>query len=388
MMKSLNAIRGRNTRFAATALVAAGLITASAAAGIASAAAAGQPSATAATAAAQTPWSKVGTGWTLAMYTSSANRAGPTTLYLVSPAGSKYAVHTWQHGTNWNLVAMSPAGNAALFQNTSVMTGKTRAYLMNLKSGATSSFRLPQSSLLIGYGPGGTSVLVGTRASIYRYSLTGARLASLTHAAFGDIDYSVTASAIVMPGSKDIVIADNDGLLVVRPSGKLVRYLPVGGTNGACTPVRLKTGGVILAYCVPDQASSGPQVHGVPVNGNHPWVITAVRDFNGADYGDTDAWSLGGKTFVQGEPGCGPEFLGLQHKNGTVTPLSMPGDASGSVVDASTGDEMMITRAGCEGFSILMRFDPVTGQSRMVFNGKHGAGAYAVVADNRNGTQP
>ncbi len=49
---------------------------------------------------------------------------------------------------------------------------------------------------------------------------------------------------------------------------------------------------------------------------------------------------------------------------------------------------MMITRAGCEGFSILMRFDPLTGQSRMVFNGKHGAGAYAVVADNRNGTQP
>ena len=61
MMKSLNAIRGRNTRFAATALVAAGLITASAAAGIASAAAAGQPSATAATAAAQTaPQSPIG----------------------------------------------------------------------------------------------------------------------------------------------------------------------------------------------------------------------------------------------------------------------------------------------------------------------------------------
>jgi hypothetical protein len=100
-----------------------------------------------------------------------------------------------------------------------------------------------------------------------------------------------------------------------------------------------------------------------------PRAITPVRDFNGIDYGDTDAWILGGKVFVQAEASCGPEFLGLQHRDGTVTAVEMPGNGSGSLVDAITGDQMMITRADCEGHNLLIRFDPLTGSARMVFAG-------------------
>jgi hypothetical protein len=66
----------------------------------------------------------------------------------------------------------------------------------------------------------------------------------------------------------------------------------------------------------------------------------------------------------------------------------MPGNGSGSLVDAITGDQMMITRADCEGHNLLIRFDPLTGSARMVFAGSQGAGADDVVADKRDGTQP
>ena len=398
MRKSLRMHRGPSglARLAALAgtaglVAAAGANVATAAAANATAAGAAAASAAAARPAATTavPWNSVTTGWTLALYTKGAIGSAATTLYLVSPSGRTYAVHQWPHGTSWSLVAMSPTGTEALFADSNPMTGKTRADLLNLKTGAVSGFGLPSLSLVIGYGPAGDSVLVGTRSAIYRYSRAGVRLASVTHAAAGNgIDYSVVPQAIVRPGTRDIVLGDKDGLLLVTPSGALVRYLAVPGTNGTCTPARFKNHRVILAYCTPRQASSGPRVFAVPVTGQRPTAVTRVRDFTSADYGDTDAWVLSGKTFVQAETGCGPEFLGLQHKNGSVTPVSMPGKASGSVVDASTGFQLMITRASCEGFNILMRFNPLTHASKMIFNGTTGGGAYDVVADNQNGTQP
>jgi hypothetical protein len=45
---------------------------------------------------AQVPWSKVGTGWVLAEYDSGpAGKTAPVTLYLISPAGVRYSMHTW-----------------------------------------------------------------------------------------------------------------------------------------------------------------------------------------------------------------------------------------------------------------------------------------------------
>jgi hypothetical protein len=45
---------------------------------------------------AQVPWSKVGQGWELAEYDSgAAGKTAPVTLYLISPAGVRYSMHTW-----------------------------------------------------------------------------------------------------------------------------------------------------------------------------------------------------------------------------------------------------------------------------------------------------
>src|SRR5580698_4247114 len=51
------------------------------------------------------PWSKVGPGWELAEYTTGrppgdpgggAAGTSPVTLYLISPAGVRYPMHTWR----------------------------------------------------------------------------------------------------------------------------------------------------------------------------------------------------------------------------------------------------------------------------------------------------
>ena len=47
------------------------------------------------------PWRKVGPGWALAMYSANQGgegvkpKAGPSTLYLVSPQGGRYKLMTW-----------------------------------------------------------------------------------------------------------------------------------------------------------------------------------------------------------------------------------------------------------------------------------------------------
>src|SRR6476646_4013318 len=62
------------------------------------------------------PWSHVGPGWVLAQYTTAApegGKAGPVTLYLISPGGARYQLARWPDSrTAPGLVAWSPAGKA------------------------------------------------------------------------------------------------------------------------------------------------------------------------------------------------------------------------------------------------------------------------------------
>jgi hypothetical protein len=50
---------------------------------------------------AEVPWGKVGPGWALAMYSASQGgegvrpKSGPSTLYLVNPAGGRYSLSAW-----------------------------------------------------------------------------------------------------------------------------------------------------------------------------------------------------------------------------------------------------------------------------------------------------
>ena len=124
--------------------------------------------------AAGVPWSHVGPGWVLAQYTTAApegGKAGPVTLYLISPGGARYQLARWPDSrTAPGLVAWSPDGKRALFQ---VFSGQERAEQLTLATGRKSTFLMQGNATPIGYTtPRGLNI-VGTRPSGTRTILAG-----------------------------------------------------------------------------------------------------------------------------------------------------------------------------------------------------------------------
>jgi hypothetical protein len=337
----------------------------------------------------QSPLSRAGSGWALAM---DANGRDPAhsrvTLYLTNPAGAKYKVHVWPHGTQWQLVAWSPDGSRAVFEFASVYGGRTRADQMTLASGKTTNFTLPPFSRVLGYAlPAGRSVLVAADSGIYRYSLTGTKLARLS-AVSGQASNLGSGGAVMARSGKQIVVPARAGLALVSPAGVLIRRLHVPDTRGACLPVRWNSPGVVIATCTPTARSAGPQVFRVPVGGAPPVAVTAVGSFTNGDYGDVDAWTIAGATYVQAEQSCGAGFLGRQNPDGSVVPVSIPGYPESTVVDGVHGQRLLITETGCENRNRLVLFDVTTRAARTILPYGRGAGAFAVVPFDRDGSQP
>ena len=140
-------VRGRGRLAAMIGVCAAGVI---AAAGVTATGA--SASAAVAQSQARVPWASVGPGWELVVYTNGTPaKPAPATLYLVSPGGTRYSLHTWRSSASApSLVDWSGDKTRALFYE-NAGNGYTR--------------------------PAGLSIL-GVRANgsvvtLARYSLTG-----------------------------------------------------------------------------------------------------------------------------------------------------------------------------------------------------------------------
>jgi hypothetical protein len=339
---------------------------------------------------ASSPLSRAASGWALAMYATGRDPLhSRDTLYLTSPAGAKYAVHVWPHGTQWQLAAWSPDGSRALFELVSVYGGPTRVEQMTLASGkTTTAFTLPVFSRVLGYAlPAGRSVLVAADSGIYRYSLTGTKLARLS-AVSGQAGNLGSGGAVMSRSGREIVVPARSGLSLVSPAGVVLRRLRVPHTRGACLPVRWNSPGVVVATCTPTAQSAGPQVFRVPVSGAAPVAVTAVGSFTSGDYGEVDAWTIGKATYVQAEQSCGAGFLGRLNAAGSVVPVSIPGNPESTVVDGVHGHRLLITETGCENRNRLVMFTLPSRTARTILPYGHGAGDIAVVPFDRDGSQP
>ena len=123
------------------------------------------------------PWASVGTGWVLAEYTNGTPaKHAATTLYLVSPRGTRYPLYAWRASPNIapDLLAWSGDKTRALF---STGTSGELAQL-DLRTGKLTWFRLAGQASAIGYTmPDGLNIpgiwLTATGATLARYSLTG-----------------------------------------------------------------------------------------------------------------------------------------------------------------------------------------------------------------------
>ena len=319
------------------------------------------------------PWRSVGPGWVLDTYsTGTYAKPAPVTLYLVSPAGAKYPLHTWPASpTPATLLAWAGDKTRALFAFYPGNGQPSRYDQLNLMTGTMTRVAFPGAGTTpLGYTlPDGQQILgttpSGSDNTIARYSETGTLVQTLATEQDADsASYSPDGTALAVPGP--------GGLLLVSNAGGVIRKLPVPGAGKTgCGPVRWWTATTILADC------GGLWL--VPSGGGAPSAITPVRAPGNAanDLGDIDAWPLPSGLYLQSLGPCGTLELNQQAGNGALSRVTVPGMTYSPVVVTASATELLMEQQGCHGSGgELAWFNPATGAEQWLF--KTGAGASAV----------
>lgn len=302
---------------------------------------------------------QAGPGWELAQYTTrTSTKHGPTTLYLISPGGTRYALYTWRSSATWapHLIAWSGDKTRAL-----LATGVGQYEQITLATGAVSHFTLAGHAQAIGYTrPSGQNILGftlnGRTGTIARYSLTGKLVKVLTRGTNQyDAIYSADGTVLGVSGAKGIELVSN--------AGGVIRQLPIPGTDPryGAYPVRWWNARTILAY----STASGkyiPRLWLVPVSGARPVPLTPQRTSPVlGDFGDVGAWQLPSGLYVQGVAGCGGPNLYRQAANGSITRVAIPHTTGSAYVATAAGARLLIqAQTGCDGSNSLLWFNPGT----------------------------
>jgi hypothetical protein len=324
---------------------------------------------------ASVPWSKVGPGWALALFSRSTGGEGvkPTngssTLYLVDPQGGKYAVYTWaarDGATQWLLQAWSGDVSRALF--TSFTSTGEQLHQLQLRTGRLTTFAVKAATTVSYTRPDGLNILVARSTgesswTLERYSLAGRPERTLA---------TVTDNSAVayQPGGATLAGSESNGLVLISNGGGVIRKLPVPGVKYGCEPVRWWTASKILASCLVP-AAPGPQLWLVPASGARPTALTPVRTHPTFDAGDFDAWQLSSGLYLDGYGACGTLVIGRQPAHGPEQQVSVPGAASSLIVTATRSSLMVERINGCSPGVSLVWFNPAT-RAMKVAIGTHG----------------
>jgi hypothetical protein len=326
------------------------------------------------------PWSQVGPGWMLALWSPAiGHRPGEkpapneptsdnvtTTLYLVDPAGGRYPITSFPTASTARLVDWSGDGSHALFYATQRGSRSDgTAIAVDLRNGNQTTFPVVDGGP-VGYARSdGTAVLIGKghypdRPSLQRVDPSGNQ--ELTYPLGPDYK----GGALPTPDGTQLVLGSTKGLALMGNDGTPGTVLPVPGKLTACSPVRWWTSTVVLARCSDDDRfSSTIQLWQVPVDGTTPTALTAVNSGAGrdpgfkGDLGDTDAWQLPSGTFLQSIGACGTVFLSRLTPDGHTTRVKVPGVSDSVIVEGVSGDKLvLIAKAGCGPGTSMLAYDP------------------------------
>jgi TolB protein len=324
------------------------------------------------------PWSQVGPGWLLAVWSpipglhpgempspgSPTWETVTTTLYLVNPAGGRYPVTTFPppgQGSRPRLVDWSGDGTRALFL--AEQKGHDAITEVDLRSGEKTTVAIDGSHASPRYTrPDGKAILlargdISGPASLERVDLAGNH--QLTYPLAQDYEGYLST-----PDGTKLVVGTHSGLALMGNDGVAGDALSVTGQKD-CRPVRWWKSGVALTRC---GASAGSQLWLVPIDGGTPTALTAPNDGHGPDYGDLNAWQLPAGTFLQATGACGVVFVAKLNDDGTTSQVSVPGVKSRSVVvvGVNGGNLDVQARAGCGGGQSLIDYNPSAGTSTVL----------------------
>ncbi|OBK74675.1 hypothetical protein [Mycobacterium sp. 1274761.0] len=337
---------------------------------------------------ADVPWSQVGPGWTLATWSPVTPRmpgvetppGEPTwetaavTVYLVDPAGNRYALRTFQPGERADLLGWSGDGSHALFGDQ--YPAPDTVTVLDLHTGAEHTVDVG------GYPrftrPDGTALLMATDGddnktpTLKRIDLDGnLQFTYPTENLSGAGDF--TGSHVESPDGTQLVLGTDNGLVAMRNDGTAVRALAKPPMWGAqCRPVRWWTTDEVLAHCDVDR-SSATQLWTVPLDGSAATPLTALNSGQGddpgfdGDYGDGTAWHVAGGTFLQSAGACGTMFLSKLTADGHTTRVNVPNMGHSIEVAGTSGDTLeLLGKVGCGGTDSLVRYDPSANTSTVL----------------------
>jgi len=341
------------------------------------------------------PWKSVGPGWVLDTYsTRTMKKAAPATLYLVSPAGTKYPLYTWKASTSQVPLLVGWAGNKtdALFQLYSPQNTFSGYGELNLLTGTMTrlTFANPTTSTLGYTVPTGQQLLLSTAnakiATVARYTQSGALVKTLVTES-SSFTSGLPLTVKYSPSGTQLGVAAPNGLLLVSNAGGVIRKLPVPGTDTriGCIPVRWWNTSTILASCLPANTDT-ERLWLVPVSGARPSALTPLRNPAKVpnDYGDIDAWRLPSGLYLQSLGACGTLELNKQAGNGSITRVTVPGMSDSPVVVTAAGARLLVEQLGCDGVGgQLAWYNPATKAEQWLF--KSGAGGAIAYNDPQNG---
>jgi hypothetical protein len=335
------------------------------------------------------PWSQVGPGWMLAVWSPVTPHepgespapgeptydTATTTLYLVDPAGNRYTITTFPppgQTAGPELVDWSGDGSHALFY-TQYSTPPT-ATSIDLHTGTQTT--IPVTGYPHYTHPDGKAILVSTDyngnvpGTLKRIDLAGnQQLTYPTDQLKGAGKFS--GAYLESPDGTQLVLGADNDLVVVSNDGVVGRQLPVPGVTD-CSPVRWWTSTVMLASCEAAHPS-GAQLWEVPLDGGAPTALTAVNSGEenagfGGDLGDGDAWQLPSGTFLQSAGACGTVFLSRLTPDMHTMKVTVPGVSDSFVVVTGAAADKLVLRAkvGCAGTTSLLTYDPVANTSTVL----------------------
>lgn len=313
-----------------------------------------------------------------------------TTLYLVDPAGDRYAITTFSPQERIRLVDWSGDGSHALFTASS-----STAISVDLRTGAQTA--TPVDGYIRYAGGDGEAILVSThfngnkpgtlkkvdvkgdpQVSYPTEQLAGAGQFSGSYLVSADGTQLVLGTANV---GNELVPRSDNSLVVMGNDGSLIRQLPSPMPEARCAPVRWWTPTVILAHCKANGGSAN-QLWEVPVDGGAPTALTAVNSGQLDTPGFEDdldngiAWQLSSGTFLQSAGACGEAFLSRLTADGHTTRVNVP-DVSPTVhVAGVSGDKLVLQgQVSCGGTTSLLTYDPAANTSTVLLGPPVNGGA-------------
>jgi hypothetical protein len=162
-------------------------------------------------------------------------------------------------------------------------------------------------------------------------------------------------SAVYAANGAALAVSGANGLELVSNGGRLIRSLPVPGTDptSGCSPVRWWSPTMVLAQC--------GRLWLVPTSGKRPVAEIPEPDGPGVYFGDGDAWQLPSGLYVQAIGRCSVPLIFQQAANGPLTPVAPPNIAGATnEILAALGPQLLIETSDCGSDTSLLWFNPAT----------------------------